>query len=400
MKFIINREEILVPLQQIVSVIEKRQTMPILSNVLMVIEEDQLILTGTDLEIQIIAKINIARDGVYAENLPGAGSAIAAATPGSITVPARKFLDICRLLPNGAEIKFELQNDIARDGVYAENLPGTGSAKVKIASSRSRFSLSCLPADNYPEFAEFELENHLFINAGKFKKALDKTVFCMANQDVRYYLNGLLLNISNSRLKLVGSDGHRLAVFEDQLEQPAGFEARIIMPRKGVQELNRLLDNPDIDLKVEFSSSNVRIFINNLVFSAKLVDAKYPDFSKVFGQEFLNQIHIQKQLFKEALTRVAILSNEKFKGVTLDITSDSMRISTHNPEHDEAEEELIIEYTGEPLTIAFNAQYLLDAVSNLDSELAVLTIASNISSCIIDEPNDSIYKFVVMPMRL
>ncbi|MFZ2406258.1 MAG: DNA polymerase III subunit beta, partial [Methylobacter sp.] len=217
MKFIINREELLLPLQQIVSVIEKRQTMPILSNVLLVIEDDQLILTGTDLEIQIIAKINIAT-----------------ATPGSITVPARKFLDICRLLPNGAEIKFELQDDTAKDGEYAASQSGTGSAKVKIASSRSRFSLSCLPAANYPEFAESELENHLFINAGKFKKALDKTIFCMANQDVRYYLNGLLFNVSNSKLKLVASDGHRLSIYEDNLDQASGFEARIILPRKGV----------------------------------------------------------------------------------------------------------------------------------------------------------------------
>ncbi|WP_432742947.1 DNA polymerase III subunit beta [Methylobacter sp. G7] len=366
MKFIINREEILTPLQQIVSVIEKRQTMPILSNVLIVIEEDQLILTGTDLEIQIIAKINIAM-----------------ATPGTITVPARKFLDICRLLPSGAEIKFELQGD-----------------KVKITSSRSRFSLSCLPADNYPEFAESELENHLFITAGKFKKALDKTVFCMANQDVRYYLNGLLFNVSNSKFKLVASDGHRLSIYEDNLDQATGFEARIILPRKGVLELSRLLDDPEAELKVEFSSNNIRVFIKNLIFSAKLVDSKYPDFSKVFQQEFFNQIHIQKQVLKDALTRVAILSNEKFKGVTFDITSDRLKISTHNPEHDEAEEELIIEYIGEPLTIAFNAQYLLDAVSNLDSELAVLTIASNASSCFIDEPNDCGYKFIVMPMRL
>lgn len=366
MKFIINREELLLPLQQIVSVIEKRQTMPILSNVLMVIEEDQLTLTGTDLEIQIIAKINIAT-----------------ATPGSITVPARKFLDICRLLPSGAEIKFELQED-----------------KVKIASNRSRFSLSCLPAANYPEFAESELENHLFINAGKFKKALDKTVFCMANQDVRYYLNGLLFNVSNSKLKLVASDGHRLSIYEDNLDQATGFESRIILPRKGVLELNRLLDDPDAELKVEFSSNNIRIFIKNLIFSAKLVDSKYPDFGKVFQQDFFNQIHIQKQTLKDALTRVAILSNEKFKGVTFDISSESLKISTHNPEHDEAEEELFIEYIGDPLTIAFNAQYLLDAVSNLDSELAVLTIASNASSCFIDEPSDCGYKFIVMPMRL
>jgi DNA polymerase-3 subunit beta len=399
MKFIINREEILLPLQQIVSVIERKQTMPILSNVLMVIEENQLILTGTDLEIQIIANISIAT-----------------AIPGSITVPARKLLDICRLLPSGAAIKFELQDDIARDGAYAENLPGAGLAlsregkhtpsqsgtsatKVKISSSRSRFSLSCLPADNYPEFAESELENQLFINAGKFKKALDKTVFCMANQDVRYYLNGLLLNVSNSKLKLVASDGHRLSIYEDNLDQATGFEARIILPRKGVLELSRLLDDPESELKVEFSS-NIRVFIKNLIFSAKLVDSKYPDFGKVFRQEFFNQIYIQKQILKDALTRVAILSNEKFKGVTFDITPDSVKISTHNPEHDEAEEELIIEYTGEPLTIAFNAQYLLDAVSNLDSELAVLTIARNASSCFIDEPSNCGYKFIVMPMKL
>ncbi len=366
MNFIINREALLIPLQQIVSVIEKRQTMPILSNVLMVIEDEQLILTGTDLEIQIVAKISLVN-----------------ATAGAITVPARKFLDICRLLPNGAEIKFEQQDD-----------------KVKILSGRSRFSLSCLPAEHYPEFSESDLEQHFFINAGKFKKALDKTVFCMANQDVRYYLNGLLLHISNSKLKLVASDGHRLAIYEDQLGQPTGYEARIILPRKGVLELSRLLDNPDAELKVEFSSNNIRIFINSLVFSAKLVDAKYPDFGKVFQQAFFNSIHIQKHLLKDALTRVAILSNEKFKGVTLDINPDSLKISTHNPEHDEAEEELPIEYLGEPLTIAFNAQYLLDAVANLDSELAVLTIASNASSCFINEPIDQMYKFIVMPMRL
>lgn len=366
MKFIINREELLTPLQQIVSVIEKRQTMPVLANVLMVIKDEVLSLTGTDLEIQIVAKINIAL-----------------ATPGAITVPARKFLDICRLLPTGSEIKFEQQDD-----------------KVKILSNRSRFSLSCLPAENYPEFSESALDKEFFINAGKLKKALEKTIFCMANQDVRYYLNGLLLNISNSKIKLVASDGHRLSLYEDQLDVGTGYEARIILPRKGVLELSRLLDDAETELKVQFSANNIRIFIKDLIFSAKLVDSKYPDFGKVFQQELLNSIHIQKQWLKEALTRVAILSNEKFKGITLDISTESLRISTHNPEHDEAEEELAIEYLGEPLTIAFNAQYLLDAVSNLDSELAVLTIAKNISSCFIDEPNDNVYKFIVMPMRL
>lgn len=222
----------------------------------------------------------------------------------------------------------------------------------------------------------------------------------MANQDIRYYLNGLLLHISNSRLKLVASDGHRLSIYEDDIGMATGYEARIILPRKGVVELTRLLDDEDAELNVQFSNSNIKIMIKDLVFSAKLVDSKYPDFSKVFDQPFFNQIHIQKELLKNALTRVAILSNEKFKGVTFEISNGLIKLSSHNPEHDEAEEELVIEYQGDPISIAFNSQYLLDAVSNLDSELAVLTIASNSSSCFVEEPEQQLYRFIVMPMRL
>jgi DNA polymerase III subunit beta len=366
MKFTINRDVILPPLQQIVSVIEKRQTMPILSNVLIHAGENQLVLTGTDLEIQIVAKINIE-----------------ITNPGSITVPARKFLDICRLLPNDAEIKFEQRED-----------------KVRVLSGRGRFSLATLPAENYPEFAESEFENQFVITAEKLKKGLDKTLFCMANQDVRYYLNGLLFHVSNSRLKLVASDGHRLSVYEDDIGEATGYEARIILPRKGVQELSRILDDPEAELNVQFSTNNIRVYYQNLIFSAKLVDAKYPDFSRVFNQAFHNPMLIQKQLLKETLTRVAVLSNEKFKGVTLDIDHDLLKISTHNPEHDEAEEELVMQYQGEPLNISFNSQYLLDAVSNLDSELAVLTIAANASTCFIEEPEQALFKFIVMPMKL
>ncbi len=366
MNFIINREQLLVPLQQIVSIIEKRQTMPILSNILIVVNEKCLVLTGTDLEIQLIAKINLD-----------------SSETGEITIPARKFLDIIRLLPSEAEIKIDLSNE-----------------KVKVSSGRSRFSLSTLAANNYPEFSESEFENQFLINAGKMKKALDKTVFCMANQDVRYYLNGLLLHISNSKLKLVASDGHRLSIYEDDIGVATGYEARIILPRKGVVELSRLLDDEDAELNIQFSNSNIKIQIKEYIFSAKLVDSKYPDFSKVFEQPFFNQIHVQKQLLKEALTRVAILANEKFKGVTFDVSNGLLKLSSHNPEHDEAEEELIVEYQGEPISIAFNSQYLLDAVSNLDSELAVLSIASNSSSCFVEEPQQQLYRFIVMPMRL
>ena len=272
--------------------------------------------------------------------------------------------------------------------------------KVKLVSGRSRFSLSTLPAEHYPDFSESEYEYQFLMNAGKFKKALDKTVFCMANQDVRYYLNGLFMNISNSKIKLVSSDGHRLAIYEDEIGQQTGFEARIIIPRKATQELSRLLDDDEAELNIQFSSNNIKIYYKDVVFSSKLIDAKFPDFSKVFNQDFLSPLLVQKQLLRDALTRVAILSNEKFKGVAFDIAGDTLKMSTHNPEHDEAEEELIIQYQGQPLSISFNSQYLLDAVSNLDSELAVLSIAANASSCFIEEPEHPLFKFIVMPMRM
>lgn len=367
MKFIISRDQILAPLQQIVSVIEKRQTMLILSNVLLQIADNQLVITGSDTEIQIVCKLNLETE----------------AESGDITVPARKFLDICRLLPTGAEIKFELHDD-----------------KVKLSSGRSRFSLSTLPAEHYPEFNESEFDYQFLLNAGKLKKGLDKTLFCMANQDVRYYLNGLMLQISNTRLKLVASDGHRLSIFEDDIGQSTGYEARIILPRKAVQELSRLLDDADAELNIQFSSNHIKIYYKDVVFSSKLIDAKFPDFGKVFNQAFMSPILIQKQLLRDALTRVAILTNEKFKGVTLDIANDLVKLSTHNPEHDEAEEELVIDFQGQPLSISFNSQYMLDAVTNLDSELAVITLASNASTCFIEEPEHPLFKFIVMPMRI
>lgn len=367
MKFTISRDQILAPLQQIVGVIEKRQTMAILSNVLVQVGKNNLTMTGSDTEIQIVSKLNLE----------------SAVDDGEITVPARKFLDICRLLPSGVEIKFQLHDD-----------------KVKLTAGRSRFSLTTLPAEYYPQFNESQFDYRFVLNTGKFKKGLDKTMFCMANQDVRYYLNGLLLHISNSRLQMVASDGHRLAIFADDIGQATGYEARIILPRKAVQELSRLLDDTDEEMDIQFSSNHIKISYKNVVFSSKLIDAKFPDFSKVFNQTFMSPLLVQKQALRDALTRVAILSNEKYKGVTFDIAGNELKLSAHNPEHDEAEEEIIIDYQGQPLSISFNAQYMLDAVSNLDSEMAVIMIASNASTCFIEEPNRPLFKFIVMPMRI
>jgi DNA polymerase III subunit beta len=233
MKFTINREHFLPNLQQIVSVIEKRQTMPILSNVLIVVDDGKLILTGTDLEIQIIAKLDLPDS----EN-------------GEITVPARKLFDLCKLLPANAEIRIEASDD----------------EKVKLISGRSRYSLSTLPADNYPQFSESEMPHRFVITAKNLKRALSKVMFCMANNDVRYYLNGMLLNVTNSKLKFIASDGHRLAMFHDELNEETGLEERLILPRKAVAELFKLLDESEEALTIEFSENNVRVLIKNLVF--------------------------------------------------------------------------------------------------------------------------------------
>ncbi len=208
------------------------------------------------------------------------------------------------------------------------------------------------------------------------------------------------MSISNQKLKLVTSDGHRLAIYEDELEFPTGYEAKIVIPRKGVVELMKLLDDSGSEITALFSSNNIRINVKNIFFSAKLVDAKYPDYSKVFNQAFLSTLLVSKQLLKETLSRVAILSNEKFKGVAFDISTNTIKVSAHNPEHEEADEECPCDYTGDPLSIAFNVQYMLDAVSNLNSDIAALNIAANASTCFIEEPGQQSYRFIVMSMRL
>ncbi|HHZ69786.1 MAG TPA: DNA polymerase III subunit beta [Methylococcaceae bacterium] len=366
MKFKINREVFLLPLQKIVNVIEKRQTMPILSNILLKMNAEVLTLTGSDLEIQLIVELSIDNTEVS-----------------EITVPARKILDIIRLLPAESQIDIQLDN-----------------AKLKIVSGRSRFSLTTLEAVNYPEFDEKNPHTTMLLPISQLNKALNKTLFCMANQDVRYYLNGILVTISNQQLKLVASDGHRLALFNEPLTEANDIETSFIIPRKGVIELSRLLSDSDQLLSLQLAISHVRLDFERLSFSVKLIDAKYPDFSKVFQQDFKSVIPVNRKDFKDALTRVSILSNEKFKGVSLNFSDSTLKVAAYNPDHEEAEENVTIDYSGEAFVIAFNAQYLLDAVSNLESDLIHISLSSNMSACVIEDPMDASYQYIVMPMRL
>jgi DNA polymerase-3 subunit beta len=367
MKFTIARETLLTPLQQVIGVIEKRQTLPILSNVLLKLADGQLELTGTDLEVQLVTRTTVETGG-----------------DGAVTVPARKLLDICRLLPDKSTISVECRED-----------------RFAIRCGSSRFNLSTLPADNYPEFDTGTSELEVAVPAASLSRALEKTTFAMAQQDVRYYLNGLLLDLDGRMLRTVASDGHRLAVFESPLELDADSGRQIIIPRKGVLELGRLLGEGEETVTVQIAPNTVRVNLGAVSFAAKLIEGRFPDFQRVMPRDLARVIWVDKDIFKAALTRVSVLSNEKYKSIAMEVDEEAvMSLKAQNPEHEEAEERVPVQLEGAGLSVGFNAAYLLDAINNVDSARVRLSFTENANSCLIEDSEDSRFKFIVMPMRL
>jgi DNA polymerase-3 subunit beta len=366
MKFSSTRENLLNPLQQVIGVIEKRQTLPVLANVLIKLDGEQLQFTGTDLEVQLVTH-----------------STADFGDDGAITVPARKLLDICRQLPDNAMVNVDCRQD-----------------KFMVQCARSRFSLATLPAGNYPEFERGEPEIEVVLPSRILKRAMDKTLFAMALQDVRYYLNGLMLELGNGFLRTVASDGHRLAIAHEVLEQ-GDFEPRqVILPRKGAMELYRLLSDQDAPLTLQIGSNSIRVLLEGFSFSAKLIDGRYPDYQRVMPRDITRTVSADRDSLKAALTRVAILSNEKFRGVSLELDTGRMALKAQNPEHEEAEDEVEIQLEGEPLEVGFNAAYLLDAVNNVDSDEARLSFSNTSHSCLIEDTENPRFQFIVMPMRI
>jgi len=367
MKFTITRENLLTPLQQVVGVVERRQTLPILSNVLLKLSDESLELTGTDLEVQLVTK-----------------AAVEGGDPGAVTVPARKFLDICRLLPDRSMVNIECRQE-----------------KFAIRCGSSRFNLSTLPAENYPEFDAGTPEVEVSVPRNCLRRALEKTVFAMAQQDVRYYLNGLLLDLGGQVLRAVSSDGHRLAFFEATLETGPVESRQIIVPRKGVLELNRLLGEGEDAVSIQIAPNNLRVDLGAVSFAAKLIEGRFPDYQRVMPRELTRVVLVDKAAFKGALTRVSVLSNEKYRGVSMEVGADgAMCLKAQNPEHEEAEERFPVELEGEDISVGFNASYLLDAINNVDSERVKLSFTESGNSCLIEDCEDGQFKFIVMPMRL
>jgi DNA polymerase-3 subunit beta len=365
MKLHAGRDVLLKPLQAVIGVVERRQTMPILSNVLLVAREGVLSVTATDLEVELVATAEVAVD---------AG--------GEITVSGRKLLDICRALPDGSDIDISLSGE-----------------KLVVRSGRSKFSLATLPAAEFPSVEDIKAGQTIHVSQEVLGRLIEKTHFSMAQQDVRYYLNGMLLETSGKYLRAVATDGHRLALCEAEIDGASLDEQQVIVPRKGVLELQRLMDGEG-ELNIELGANHVRIQLRDIRFTSKLIDGRFPEYDRVIPKESSNELKADKALFRGALQRTAILSNEKYRGIRLVIRDSGVVIQAHNPEQEEAEEALEVTYSGEDIEIGFNVNYLLDALGAVEGEEVTLSVLDSNSSCLIRQPGRDDGKFVVMPMRL
>ncbi len=371
MKFSINRELLLPALQQLNNVVEKRQTLPILNNVLLTFTETHVSLTGTDTELQLVYQLPLVVD-----------------KPRPVTVPVRKLMDICRYLPPSSEIYFH----------FEEN-------SLRLKCQRSNYQLATLTASDFPAFTAASVSHSFVLNSQILKSALDKTHFCIASQDIRYYLNGLLMHVSNSQLKWIASDGHRLAIYQSTLDTATGVEAQLIIPRKAVLELLRLIGEPDIDIAISFSDNHIQFDLPELSLSTKLIDARFPDFSKALQQDFLPSIQLPVQEFCSALNRVAVLAAEqKVRGVTLTCpAADQLLLTLYNQAQEQGSEEVsMIGSDGLGSAISFNVSYLLDAFSHLDSKFGVLEVAENASTGKVYDLDDGgrTFFYIVMPMKI
>ena len=366
MKFSIQRESLLQPISQVVGVVERRQTLPVLANFLISTRNGRLSITGTDMEVELIASVEAKVD-----------------SPGEITVPARKLVDIVRMLPEGASVQAVLEGD-----------------KLTVSSGRGRYTLATLPATEFPATDQVETLEVVKIQEDKLKNLLDKTAFAMANQDVRYYLNGLLFDFHDGTLSTVATDGHRLAVCDLAANLGLAEQRQLIVPRKGVLELSRMLSDGDAVVELALGKNHIRLVKGNSVFTSKLIDGRFPEYKAVIPKGTDRHIKLERNAFVHALQRASILSNEKYRGVRLEAAGNSVRIIAHNPQHEEAIEELEAQLNFDQIAIGFNVTYLLDALTAIEAERVVMELKDPNSSCLITSDPPGQDRHVVMPLKL
>jgi len=365
MKVSASRESLLAPLQSVMGVVERRQTMPVLANVLLVARGDKLTVTGTDLEVELVA-----------------AAAVSVQQAGDVTVPGRKLLEIIRMLPEKASVT------LARE-----------AERVVVKAGRSRFTLSSLPASEFPVIEEINAKQVIRVGREHFRRLIEKTHFAMAQQDVRYYLNGTMLETTGKVLRAVATDGHRLSLAETELTDAAEGSNQVIVPRKGILELQRILSGEG-ELEFSIGSNHVRAQIGDIRFTSKLIDGKFPEYGRVIPAKPPYAMTASRDLLRQALQRTSILSNEKYRGVRLTFGKNILTIQAHNPEQEEAEDQIEVNYTGADMEIGFNVTYLLDALAAVDVDTVEVALTDSNSSCLIRTAGESSVKFVVMPMRL
>ena len=367
MKFQIPREPILKALQQLVGVIERRQALPVLANILIKAEAKTVTLAATDLEVELIVSLACQVD-----------------ESGETTLPTRKCLDICKNLAENATITISTRDD-----------------RAILQSGRSRFTLSTLPSNEFPLIDEISSQTRFNIPQSTMKAIFDATHFSMAQQDVRYYLNGLMMEMTDALLRCVATDGHRLAMKDTPIGIELDADSRqVIVPRKGIQELMRLLSESDENVAVVVGGSHIRISMDNMIFTSKLIDGRFPDYQRVLPEGGRNVVLANKEQLRQTLMRVAILSNEKYRGIRMVLGKDKLQLMAHNPEQEEAEDELAVEYAGDEFEIGFNANYLLDAINAVKNDQVKIILSDSNSSCVIQDGADDSSNYVVMPMRL
>ena len=367
MQFTVSQEIIARPLQLVCSIVERRATLPILSTILLRAQGNQLSMTSTDMELEMIATLPVAVE-----------------TEGSTAVSARKFLDICRALPSNATISFNAQEN-----------------KALVKAGKSRFSLATLAPEDFPDSEGANYIDEIALPQSALKSLLDETSFAMASQDVRYYLNGLLLEREETTLRAVATDGHRLALGSITVASSATEKNNVIVPRKAILELGRLLNDTDDEVTLAFSNQQIKVELPDIHFTSKLIDGQFPNYERVLPIGGDKEVIADRDELKQSLSRAAILASDKHRSVRINIAPELLKATVINQEQESAEEEMVVEYQGDELEIAFNNAYLLDLLNAMPDEKVKLVFSDENSSALITPANNQFdRKYVVMPMRL
>ena len=367
MDFYITKEEVVKSLNQTLGVVEKRQTLPILSNILLEVDESSLKLTATDLESEISTTSTVSN---YKSG-------------GKTTAPARKLSDLCRLMPDLAEIHFFLDGD-----------------NLKIETESGKYNLSTLPSEDFPVFEIEDTQSQINISSQNLKNLITKTSFAMGNQDWRHYLNGLYMMIDDKVITTVATDAHRLAMATSSLNEASSESTSGIVPRKSINEIGKLVGDESENVVIQLGQTSIAANVSGTTFVSKLIEGKFPDYEQVIPSGESSLLVVDRKNFSESLSRVSVLSSEKYKGVRIITKKDSLNISANNPEKEQGEENLSCEYQGEEIDIAFNVNYLQEILSTIDSEKIEINFFGSEKSCLITDPTSENLKYVVMPLLI